>query len=321
MLIKCKLILFFILLILALFSACKNDQDLNNLNQNEPNKSNEINSQENNIEDISYTKDGSVFIVTEDNIESLKKTTKFLIIEFYYEDCIYCINFAPIYKETAFELSVHSNIKFGKVDVTLHPRLSTKYKVAQFPTIILLTQNDSNIRDYNGDLNHNDFKTWVLKKSIQSTVSLDSATSLQSFIKNQHKRGRTAIVFFKDDDRIIQETVFTQVSKEDENFDYGICTYKTCAEEHMSSPGTVNIYLTNGEVKKYLEAFDYKVLGDWLIQNTLPLVIPFGHEASELLFAKYKPSVFLYREEKDALKYDKILLDVSKKIKENYNVY
>ena len=264
----------------------------------------------------------SIYTATESNFEKLRDSTRYLVVEFYYNDCNYCQDFAPIYSKLAKELAEkhHDDIKFAIVDVTLYPKLSTRFKVSQFPTIILLGKGDLKERDYNGDLNYNDFKKWLLKKTFESVFPITSQAQLQSFILTQKQNNKAALVFFKDDDRMMQETTYLQVSKEEDNFDFGVCSYPACAVEQSAKLGSMNVYQPNGDVSKYEDEFEFVTLGNWVIKNAFPLVLPFGYETSELLFSKFKPAVFLYRLGKDAGKYDGVFSEVSKKVRQSFNV-
>ncbi len=270
-----------------------------------------------------FLQENGVYVVTESNLNKLQKSTKYLIVEFYYQECSYCNNFAPIYSKTALEFPknkiTYHQLKFGKVDVAVYPNLSTKYKVVQFPTIILLDKDSDLLKDYNGDLNYEEFKKWVDKNTFNSIISLNSIQSYNNFIKEQNQNQRSALIFFKDAKRLIQETAFTQVSKGENNFEFGICNFSEC--HSLGSSGSIKIHHPSGSVFKLSDDFDFQSLSAFILKHAHPFVMPFNFQASEVLFAKNKPGMFLYRYTSDAGKYDEVFAKAAKYIKEkSFNV-
>lgn len=88
----------------------------------------------------------SVMIVNKENFESVKKSDKPILLDFYADWCGPCRMVSPIVEEIAKE---NPQYLIGKINVDTEPELAQKFKVLSIPTLAVI-KNGETIRQSAG---------------------------------------------------------------------------------------------------------------------------------------------------------------------------
>jgi len=145
--IKINFISFFLLLLILLTTIKTNniDNTVNNESDNLNEEPQSIRDPETpNEEDEPEEKEvesAFVHILTDDTFEESFNDTPNWLVEFYAPWCGHCQELMPKFIEAA-ETNKIPNVKYGKVDATIHRKLADKYKIQGYPTILWLTKRD-----------------------------------------------------------------------------------------------------------------------------------------------------------------------------------
>jgi len=276
-------------------------------------------------------KDNS-YISDDENFSSLRSSSKYFIVEFYFKECPHCISFAPIYSKISkyynSNPTFQNEIKLAKHDAISYKKTPANYDITQFPTIILFEEGKEEFIEYTGELNFDDFNRWISKKTFEAAKRISTFQELNSLVKASHAKKRTVIILFADNSNSSQasiEITFAQLGKKEDYFDFAICTFDCFKENPDNSlSGDLHALLSNGKIIKSSDNLDMTIdfLSKWVDTNGYPDVLDFNDSTSDLIFGKNKAALFLYRQGNDPKVnyFDDLLQKVSANLQRDINV-
>lgn len=102
--------------------------------------------------------DGTPVTGTSENINHLLKSNVPVVIDFWAPWCNPCVGFAPIFEDTASEMS--GKIRFIKIDTESEQNIAALYQIRSIPTIMVF-KDGKRVDMINGALPKTQFSQWL----------------------------------------------------------------------------------------------------------------------------------------------------------------
>lgn len=102
--------------------------------------------------------DGKPIEGTSDNLATLLKSDKPVVLDFWAPWCGPCVNFAPVFESAA---ALHDGeIRFVKIDTEAQQALAAQYRIRSIPTIMIFKDGEV-VETINGALPQAQFNQWL----------------------------------------------------------------------------------------------------------------------------------------------------------------
>jgi protein disulfide-isomerase A1 len=253
--------------------------------------------------------DGGVLVLNEANFDSAVDQYETLIIEFYAPWCQHCQKFAPEYSKAA---NVLKNdippIYLAKVDATESRSLANRFSIKRYPTVGLFKKaTPGEYIDYDGERNERALVDWARKSTGAVITTFSRSEDLDMFIFVNE----VVIVLFDE-----KNQVFENVANERSGVSYAICASKNCLQTWGASKGNIVLFKKFDERRNdFHGTLTEEALINFINTFSNQLVLNWDEKTSDKIFNNKNPVLFLFRSEKDYVELDKLLREVSLKLK------
>ncbi|XP_018497136.1 protein disulfide-isomerase isoform X2 [Galendromus occidentalis] len=194
--------------------------------------------------------------------------------------CGHCKALAPEYAKAATELAEEgSELKLGKVDATEQTELGERFEIRGYPTLKLFREGQP--VEYNGGRTAPEIIRWLKKKSGPPATELATADELAAF-----KEANEVFVLgcFKDKKSEAAET-FSKVAATSDDFPFAIASEDAVIAAAEAQDGQVVLFKKFDEGRNVLDKVENAdQVKDFVVANSLPLVIDFTHESASKIF-------------------------------------
>ena len=237
-----------------------------------------------NCEKIKIFKDANF-----ETVLSFQNNTLFL---FSNSDCNFCEQMKIAFKES-FRLNqvIKMSLTYGKVDVKKNPKMFSKYKVSNLPSVKLVMK-DGNVMDYKGIANSTELTNWLRKKLFSQVNTFKKVKEVLSFVQNNENCliyfGKKSSSFFK---------IYNKISEEFPHVEFLQCSSSECLSEYkIKSRSSLILSKLKGKNSVIIakveneEIFKYE-----LSMNFQSELIKFDFQAANDIFSEGYPSMILYR--------------------------
>ena len=107
--------------------------------------------------------EGDVFIMTDDNFDSVLNQDRPVFVKFFAPWCGHCKRLAPTYVELAQTIKESGDdVLIAELDATIYGKTADKFGIRGYPTVILFMKNDKRI-EYNGNRSLDDMLNFIRK--------------------------------------------------------------------------------------------------------------------------------------------------------------
>lgn len=230
-----------------------------------------------------------VWVLNDDNFNEALEKQPDLLVEFYAPWCGHCKKLAPEYSKAAKKLAANiPPIKIAKVDVTTNTVLASKYKIESYPTLKCFTNKIP--ADYTGGRTEDTIVSYILKRNTPSISYLSSLSSLQN-LSSLHK---VLVVLFSEKGTP-EAVTFEQVAKSIDSVTFALVSGTEAPQSfEVSQPSIIIFKQFDDRRVDYKGRYVLTEISRFVNDNRLPLVIPFGDDAIDLIFQKSSPALFLF---------------------------
>jgi protein disulfide-isomerase A1 len=254
------------------------------------------------------TEEDGVWVLTDSNFEEALSIQPDLLVEFYAPWCGHCKKIAPEYSKAAQKLKQNNPpIRIAKVDATVNTKISSANQVQGYPTLKYFMNKVPN--EYTGGRTEDTIVSWVLKRNSPSLSVFSKLSELQSFLN----LNKIVAVLFADQGSS-EAAMFEGVSKLIDSVSFAL----------LSDPQGLTFYEISKNSVILLKQYDDKrvdfkgklVQGEviqFINENRLPWVIPFGDDAIDAIFKKQSSGLFLFTD--DYSRYQSDLETISQELK------
>ncbi|WP_027695922.1 thioredoxin TrxC [Vibrio litoralis] len=102
--------------------------------------------------------DGKPVTATTENLNALLTSELPVVIDFWAPWCNPCVGFAPIFEDTAAEMT--GQVRFLKVDTESQQNIAAKYQIRSIPTVMVF-KSGKMVNSINGALPKGQFTQWL----------------------------------------------------------------------------------------------------------------------------------------------------------------
>ncbi|XP_043703959.1 protein disulfide isomerase-like 5-2 [Telopea speciosissima] len=225
--------------------------------------------------------DGSVLELDESNFDSAISAFEFILVDFYAPWCGHCKRLAPELDVAAPILAgLDKPIVIAKINADKFTRLASKYEIDGFPILKLFMQGTP--VEYTGPRKA-DLLVRFLKKFVAPDVALlESDSAINKFVEAAGTNFPIYIGFGLDESIIsglatkYKQKAWFSVAK-------GFSEEVMIAYDFDKVPALVAIHPSYDEQSIFYGPFEEEFLGNFIIQNLLPLSLPINYETLKLL--------------------------------------
>ncbi|CAH1400203.1 unnamed protein product [Nezara viridula] len=233
----------------------------------------------------SLKEEEGVLVLDKNNFKNAITSHDYVLVEFYAPWCGHCKALAPEYAKAASKLKdLGSPIKLAKVDATEETELAEKHGVRGYPTLKFFKKGSP--VDYSGGRQADDIVSWVTKKSGPPAKSLSGVSEVKEFVE----QGGNVVVLglFKNQESDAAKQFISVASSIDES-PFGISSDPEVLKEYGSEDGEgkVIVFKSFDDGKAEIEhdkMGDNDNLRNFILSESLPLLIEFNHESAQKIF-------------------------------------
>nr|BAN20182.1 protein disulfide isomerase [Riptortus pedestris] len=261
--------------------------------------------------------DEGVLVLDKNNFKDAIDKNEFILVEFYAPWCGHCKALAPEYAKAASKLKESGSVvKLAKVDATEETELAETYGIRGYPTLKFFKSGFP--VDYSGGRQADDIVNWVVKKSGPPAKALSSLAEAKDFIENG---GNVVVIGFFADDKSEEAKHFLAVASTVDETPFGISTEPEVLKAYNTEASKVIVFKKFDEGKAELDKFsDHHQLRNFVLTETLPLVVEFNHESAQKIFGGVIKSHLLFFLSKKAGHLESVLpplKPIARKFREN----
>ncbi|KAK2584930.1 hypothetical protein KPH14_002525 [Odynerus spinipes] len=258
--------------------------------------------------------DEGVLVITKDNFDTAIKDNEYILIEFYAPWCGHCKALAPEFAKAAKQLADSgSDIKLAKVDATIETELAEKHGLKGYPTLKFYRKGIP--IDYNGGRQADDIVNWLVKKAGPAAKELNSVEEAKAFVDEN----KIAIIGFFKDQESEAAKAFLEVASSDDEYAFGITKADEVLKEYDAEDGSIILFKKFEEGKvKFEEELTVKNIQNFIVVQSLPLIVDFNHDTAAKIFngdIKSHLLLFLSKESGHFDKYVEELKEVAKQFR------
>lgn len=221
----------------------------------------------------------NVLVLTKDNFDDVMNEHPFVLVDFYVPWCGHCASLAPHYEKAAeMVASENGGVLFAKLDATAESEIAEKHNITGYPTLKFRKQGNWII--YNGDLNADALKTWVMRKkeaavkTINSVAEIEELTNSNQIVVVGFFKFQNNLATFEEAANLLDKYVFAATSLEDAFQKYDV---KSDSQVTVFKPFDENRADYTGEMNS-------KAISDFVMIESIPLVVEFSQDTASDLF-------------------------------------
>lgn len=254
--------------------------------------------------DYPYDEERGLLDLTEENFDRALKEFGSLFVMFYQPDCIHCDRMYPDFEAAAAELRKY-NLRLAKVDGIAEKKLTEKFNIEGFPTIILLNK-DQEPMYYEAEREKNFFVRFMRKRTIPVVTELHSMEEVEKFKKSNE----VVLIHCADDE--MKRDEFWRVSNITEDYFFGSIVDKALMSKLNCEPENVILFKDFDEGKNTLKEFTMSSLRTFMTRYSYRKLLGMDDRTAPLIFGENNPAVIIYADENDPKwnDYKKILVDL-----------
>jgi len=222
----------------------------------------------------------NVLVLTKDNFDQAIEENKYILVEFYAPWCGHCKALAPEYAKAATQLAEEkSELKLGKVDATEQTELGEKFEIRGYPTLKFFREGKP--IEYNGGRTQAEIVRWLKKKAGPPAVDIKTADELEKLKEDNEV---VVVGLFKDQNSEAAKT-FMKVAATYHEQPFAISSEDAVFTAAEGKDGQVVLLKKFDERRNVLETVDTEDgVKQFIVANSLPLVIEFTHESASKIF-------------------------------------
>lgn len=229
--------------------------------------------------------ENNVLIGTPDNFGDIVTENEYVLIYFYAPWSGHCQTLDPEYAKAATTLMEEaSGIKLVKIDAIVETKLTDKYQVKGFPTLMLFRNGDPiDSIEHPSGLTAAGILDWVKKKSGLSTIRLDTPEAARAFIEGSD----VVVVGFFADQESGDAQVFIDLANSMNGVAFGICANAEAAEACGVAPGSLTVFNKARTTPCTAESgLDQEALRSFVEIKATPLVTEYSEETAAMIFGQ-----------------------------------
>lgn len=256
--------------------------------------------------------------MTKSNFQDAISSNEFILVEFYAPWCGHCKQLAPEYAKAATKLKeMGSKIKLAKVDATQESELAESHNVRGYPTLKFFRS--GNPIDYTGGRQAELIVSWLEKKTGPPAKSLASAAEITEFVD---AASGVAVIGFFEDEGSDEAKHYASVASAFDDGAFGIASAPEALKEYNVNKAKVIVFKKkfeepNAEVET-IE--DPNQLRDFILKESLPVIVEFNHENAQKVFGGAMKShllLFLSKKEGHVEQFIPPLKDLARRFRDN----
>jgi protein disulfide-isomerase A1 len=228
-----------------------------------------------------FEEEDDVLVLTEGNFAEAVSGHDTLLVEFYAPWCGHCKKLAPEYSIAAKNLKeLDPPIRLAKVDATAESKLAEQFAVRGFPTLKFFKGDVEAVKDYDGGRTAPEIEKWVVKKSGPAVKIVETAEELEEL-----KEANDVVVFAVIDAEEGEARAMLEKLADADDLAVYVASTSADVTEDAAAVNKVVLYKKFDEGKVVYDGeFEKEALGEFVKENSLPLVIMFSQEKAPLIF-------------------------------------
>ena len=243
----------------------------------------------------SFPVENNIMILTDSTFDKALEKYDNLFIVFYAPWCGHCIKLLPEL-ENASKILIQENIILAKVDATKEIKISRKYKINSYPTLIFFKEKIP--IKYIGPRTEKDLVDWAQKKSGMPYTLLTKIDEIEK-IKNEN---RVNVIYFGKDEKDIK--IFRILAIKYDNIPFFIVEEQKLAQNYKVVQKSVVIFKKFDEKRNDIINFDENKLEKFIKKNSEEKILSFTKENINLIFNKNTPAL-VYFGQKETLSWQR----------------
>lgn len=257
-----------------------------------------------------FSKENGIYIITNKNFDNFISQYDSTLIVFHAPWCGYCKKLIPELENITSILS-KENIALGKIDATSEKNLSDTYKIKNYPTIYFFKNKNPII--YTGTRKENEIIKWLRKKTLSSSIQLNSVTELENF-KN---RNEICIIYFGENKEDLK--IFNYIALKNDNIPFGIVNDQIITTKYNIKERSVVLFKKFDEGRNELNIINEMELQNFIEKYSKKRIKYFDEETTSLIFIRNNPAIVYFGKkgqiwEKDEKIMQKIAQEVESKL-------
>jgi len=242
-----------------------------------------------------YVETDDVVILTASNFDSVIKSNKFVLAEFYAPWCGHCKSLEPHFKEAATALkAAGSEVVLAAMDATAHGSVAGKVGIKGYPTLKWFR--DGIASEYNGGRTADTIAPWIEKHVGAPSKHLASADDIAAFLAENE----LAVIGFFAHTEGEDFKFFEAVASSFDEIPFGYSTDTSAGSAKGLKKGTGAFIQKPFDDKKavYDDKVNYEKLTAFVENNRFPLVVPFSDKTANRVFQnKFGASLIVFSNE------------------------
>ena len=243
----------------------------------------------------SFPVENNIMILTDSTFDKALEKYENLFIVFYAPWCGHCIKLLPELENTS-KILIQENIILAKVDSTKEIKISRKYKINSYPTLIFFKEKIP--IKYIGPRTEKDLVDWAQKKSGMPYTLLTKIDEIEK-IKNEN---RVNVIYFGKDEKDIK--IFKKLAIKYDNIPFFIVEEQKLAQNYKVVQKSVVIFKKFDEKRNDIINFDENKLEKFIKKNSEEKILSLTKENINLIFNKNTPAL-VYFGQKETLSWQR----------------
>jgi protein disulfide-isomerase A1 len=252
------------------------------------------------VEDNEFPIENSITVLTTDTFDKALAKYDYMLVMFYAPWCGHCKKFKPELEKAAAVLRKENYI-VAKVDATVERKLTSKYKVRGYPTVIFFKKGIQ--IEYSAGRKEEDVINWVRKKAGPPAKELTTAKDVEDFQKENPLCG----IFFGQNAENIKAVENVGITIDD--YPFGLVKDDAVARKFNAKQNSFVLFKPFDENRNDLENISEQNLRDFLNKYSTKRVAEFDDKITEIVFGKNQPALVYFGEKGDKWNEVEKLLD------------
>ncbi|KAG0556187.1 hypothetical protein KC19_11G033200 [Ceratodon purpureus] len=207
-------------------------------------------------------------------------TNPYVLAEFYAPWCGHCQSLTPEYARAATALK-DSGVVLAKVDATQHAELAQEHGVEGYPTLFFFVNGEK--RSYGGGRTSEEIISWVKKRTGPAVRILKSASDADEALDFEDP---IAVAYVENVEGADAEE-FIAVARVEDGVEFHMTADAEIAKKFgltKKAPALVLLKKQSEKVAHFDGSFEKRAISVFVVENKLPLVIPFNRETASVIF-------------------------------------